>query len=652
MPGGIAMNASKLLYDLTESGVTFAIDDGRLKLNGDKEVIQKILPLIQDYKKEIISLLEVGKTEIVYIKTYEKLLQIEPYVHDNRINKIYVDIETTGLTPITDDIVLIQIYAGEKIFLINSASIGINDDTVRFYDGIKRIMENENILKVLHNAKFDLGFLKKKLFPDMKPKTMFDTYLAEKLITAGISKKGDHSLKAVVKKYTGQTLDKGLQTSFTTGSEPDEDQLRYAVNDVKILEPIFKKQREILLNAGLVNTALLEFSIIPIIADVELNGIFLDLNKLKTMEANIKQEKIQVEQQLHELTKNIKIVNQKKPTDGVSRINFNSPVQIKKVLAEFGFKVKSTSMDYLKKIDHPFAKSLIKYRKLSKLISSFIKKLPTHINPVTNRIHPEFHQLGTVTGRFTCQNPNLQQIPKEQRWRNLFKALEGCKIITADYSQIELRILAEYSQDKTFIESYKNGEDLHKRTASEMLNVNIDSVTDEQRNVAKTINFGLCYGMTSVGLSSRLDIDTDKAEQLINRYFRAYPLVKKTLQRLGIQAVDKGYSETLLGRKRYYKRHDSYGAQKSLERKGRNTPIQSTCGDILKKALFYLFNDLQGFDAKIINLVHDEIVIEVNKEQANTVRNIVEKAMVRAGEDFIHSVPIEVDIIVGDVWRK
>jgi DNA polymerase-1 len=158
--------------------------------------------------------------------------------------------------------------------------------------------------------------------------------------------------------------------------------------------------------------------------------------------------------------------------------------------------------------------------------------------------------------------------------------------------------------------------------------------------------------MTAVGLSNRLDINTEKAEHLINRYFRAYPQVKTTLQKLGIQAVKKGYSETLLGRKRYYKRHDSYGAQKSLERKGRNTPIQSTCGDILKKALYYLYNDLKGFDAKIINLVHDEIVVEVNIEQADTIKNIVERAMVRAGEDFIHTVPIEVDIVVNDVWRK
>jgi DNA polymerase I-like protein with 3'-5' exonuclease and polymerase domains len=652
MSGGIVMNASKLFCDLTKSGVTFSVTAEGLKLNGEKEIIQNMLPLIQKFKNEIISLIEEDNTEVVYIKNYEKLLQIEPYVQDNKINKIYIDIETTGLELTTEDIVLIQIYAGRKIFLINTVSIGISGELARFYDGIKLIMENKDVLKVFHNAKFDIGFLKHKLFPDIRPKTVFDTYLTEKLITAGISQKGDHSLKSVAKKYTGQMLDKELQTSFTTDFEPDEKQNQYAANDVKVLESIFKKQREALLNAGLINTALLEFSIIPVVVDIELNGISIDLNKLKMMEANIVQEKIQVEKKLYKLTKDINFDNQKKSTGGISPINFNSPVQVKKILSKFGFKVKSTAIDYLKKIDHPFAKTLIEYRKLSKLTSSFIQKLPNHINPVTNRIHPNFHQLGTDTGRFTCQNPNLQQIPKEQHWRDLFKAPQGYKIITADYNQIELRILAEYSQDETFINSYKNGEDLHKKTASEMLNIDIDKINNEHRNIAKTINFGLCYGMTAAGLSNSLDIDTEKAQQLINRYFRAYPQVKKTLQKLGVQALAKGYSETLLGRKRYYKKHNNYSSQKSLERKGRNTPIQSTCGDILKKALYYLYNDLQGLDGKIINLVHDEIVVEVKKEQADTVKKIVETAMVRAGEDFIHSVPIEVGIVVDDVWRK
>jgi DNA polymerase-1 len=177
-------------------------------------------------------------------------------------------------------------------------------------------------------------------------------------------------------------------------------------------------------------------------------------------------------------------------------------------------------------------------------------------------------------------------------------------------------------------------------------------VTKDHRNVAKIINFGLCYGMSASGLSSRLNIPPQQAERFINAYFRAYPQVKNTLQRLGTQAVTKRYSETLSGRKRYYGTPDSFSKQKSLERKGRNTPIQGTCGDILKKAIQYLMDDLVPYDAMIINLVHDELVLEVKNDQVEQVRKVVEEAMIRAGTFYIKSVPIEVEVVVDKVWRK
>ena len=333
-------------------------------------------------------------------------------------------------------------------------------------------------------------------------------------------------------------------------------------------------------------------------------------------------------------------------------INFNHRSRSKQFFINWVTRSKALQHEILQKINHPFAQTLVKHRKNSKLISSFINKLPNHINSVTGRIHPEFYQLGAKAGRFTCQNPNLQQIPKVQAWRDLFKAPKGYKILTADYSQIELRIMAEYSQDPAFLEAYRTGKDLHSKTAADMFNVTIDQVTKEQRNIAKTINFGLCYGMTSKGLSESLNIDSDRAEHFINQYFRTYPQVKVTLQQLGMKAISTGYATTLLGRKRYFKAASSFGTQKSLERKGRNTPIQGTCADILKKAIDYLQHSLTAYDAKIINLVHDEIVIEVRNDQAEEVKEIVEKDMVRAGRDFIKSIPIEVDIIVDNVWRK
>jgi len=177
-------------------------------------------------------------------------------------------------------------------------------------------------------------------------------------------------------------------------------------------------------------------------------------------------------------------------------------------------------------------------------------------------------------------------------------------------------------------------------------------VTKEQRNIAKTINFGLCYGMGPAGLARRLIISEIEAEKFINLYFREYPKVKECLEELGTKAVTQLYAETLSGRKRYFNPEDSNNAKASLERKGRNTPIQGTCGDIIKKAIQYLMDDLRPFDARIINIVHDELVIEVKEDQVEAVKEIVEKDMIRAGKDFIKSVPVEVECTVDRVWKK
>jgi len=199
----------------------------------------------------------------------------------------------------------------------------------------------------------------------------------------------------------------------------------------------------------------------------------------------------------------------------------------------------------------------------------------------------------------------------------------------------------ETVQDPVFLEAYKSGKDLHQVTADQ-IGIN--------RDQAKAINFGLCYGQTSSGLAEKLDISSKKAQDFITRYFKQYPAVKNTLDQLGRRGIFAGYSKTPLGRKRYFKPADSFSAQKSLERKGRNTPVQATCGDILKKAIQYLMDKPE---LKIINLVHDEIVFEVPEEKATReTLEAIRKAMVRAGQDFIRSVPVEVEIVVDDVWRK
>jgi DNA polymerase I-like protein with 3'-5' exonuclease and polymerase domains len=562
-----------------------------------------------------------SKSNVNLIRDEKSLIEKLDNLKD--ANRVGVDIETDGLDPRTNSIVTIQFATDDDNYVVDVSKIKNCSDRV------SEALFSGGPTKLFHNSKFDLSFFGN---PDCTP--LFDTFLAERLITAGFKEKA--SLEVICKKYLNIDVDKSQQTSFKCGAEFTGDQIRYAALDAAVLLPIYEIQKKKLADEGLVETALLEFSIVPDLVRIERKGMLLDRDYLRKLEIELNDRRHKTETELKQY----------------SDINSNSPVQVKDVLNDLGFQVKSTGIEVLQTIAHPFAEKLVEYRKISKEISSFINALPKHIHPVTGRIHPEFFQLGANTGRFTCSKPNLQQIPKEQKWRDLFISPDGYKIITADYSQIELRILAEFSQDMTFLEAFRAGQDLHAKTAADIFGVAIDKITKEQRNVAKTINFGICYGMGASGLSKRLRISFQKAEKFINAYFRAYPQVKSTLQNLGIKTVKQGYSKTPLGRKRFFKSADSFSAQKSLERKGRNMPIQGTSADILKKAIYQISNDLRELDAAIINLVHDEIVIECRENIADKVATIVEQNMIGAGQYFIKSIPVVVEIVIDDKWRK
>ena len=644
-----------ILQDLRQNGITFNFDGETLQAKGPQEKIQEFLPVIKENKPEILKALAERKARedeaVSYIETLDGLFDFEPYIQENGIKKLFIDSETTGLDPLAHDLCLLQIKAGGKVFLIDIGKIGTGHELGFHYSGLEMLLEDKDILKVFHNAVFDLKFLQYHLFQKIRFRNIFDTFLAEKVLTAGT--KAGCSLKAVAKKYLNVEMDKSEQTGFKKGQDLSVDQIRYAVNDVEVLEGVFEKQKLELLQAGLIPTARLEFSIIPAVVEIELHGIEIDTQKLEVLKDALTKERDELQKELTRLCSGIADEGSQGDLFGRKKeINFNSPVQVKKILSKMGHKVDSTGMETLEKLDSDFARAMVKYRKTSKLLSSFVEPLPKHINQKTGRIHPEFPQMGTDTGRFTCQNPNLQQIPHDQEWRDLFIASPGYKILTADYSQIELRIMAEFSQDKAFLDAYRKGIDLHTRTASDVFQVPIDQVSKDQRNVAKTINFGLCYGMTQKGLSSRLNISEDKAQEFIKAYYKAYPIVKKTLDRLGMKAVKEGHAITVLGRKRYFQKPDSFSQEKAIERKGRNTPIQSTCGDILKKAVFYIQDEIWNLPAWIVNLVHDEVVLEFREDGEEIMKALVEECMVKAGRDFLKLVPVEVDITVDTVWRK
>jgi DNA polymerase-1 len=325
-----------------------------------------------------------------------------------------------------------------------------------------------------------------------------------------------------------------------------------------------------------------------------------------------------------------------------AQINFSSPKQVLTVLKGLGFTVESTKKEVLAEINHSFTELLIEHRETSKLLSSFANRLPKHTR-LDGRIHPEFHQLGAKTGRFTCSNPNLQQIPKEQEWRDLFVAPPGFKLITADYGQIELRILAEFSRDPKLIEAFKAGKDFHQEV------VNLMGVS---RKIAKAINFGIMYGMGPGRLAKHLGVKFSEAQKFLEDYYKAFPKVKRCLEQLEVRPIIDGYTVTPLGRKRYFNVPQTMKEHGELKRQGRNTPIQATCGDILKKAVLSISENLKGRRAGIVNLVHDEIVVEAEDGIAGDLAKVVETCMVRAGEEFIKAVPVTVDVTIDQRWKK
>jgi len=339
------------------------------------------------------------------------------------------------------------------------------------------------------NAKFEQAFMLFHL--GAKINNIFDTKLAETLISPSFT---STSLETLAAKYAGVKLDKSVRMSFTEIKPLEaftEAQLVYAANDVIVLFPIWKAQKELISKEGMDAVAELEFDLTGVIASMEIEGVPVDTQKWRSKIEGYAKEHEASRLKMNELL----FPNTVQEQIGMftrDAINLNSPKQIKGAFANIGVKLEATNEREIGIVNHPASKELLHYRKLQKIMTSYGDTFLGAIHPFTNRIHPDWQQIGTATGRFACKNPNLQQMPDEFRQ---CVSLADYAIVVADYSQIELRILAEYSGDEKFMEAFNSGYDLHKATASAMFNIPIDEVTKEQRFIAKTINFGLAYGM-------------------------------------------------------------------------------------------------------------------------------------------------------------
>src|SRR5262245_57123247 len=338
------------------------------------------------------------------------------------------------------------------------------------------------------------------------------------------------------------------------------------------------------------------------------------------------------------------------------RVNLDSPAQVKEALRRIGIEVEDTREWTLQKLAHkfPVLEKLLEYRGLSKNLSSYGEGMLDYINPPTGRIHADCRQIGTPTGRNTTPSlPTLQYLPHTTDYRSCFRAPAGRKLITADFSQIEMRILADFARDEALLNAFDSGADLHRMTASQMLGIPLDQVTPRQRESAKGLNYGLVYGMGAEGLAARIESSVKEAEILIERYFAAYSGVERWLNEAAERAVRERRARTASGRLWVFRLDPNDRSQLgALKRVGKNAPIQGSASDIFKRAMTLLDRALLSRDAQIVNSIHDEIVVECDESIAEEVKQIVTRKMIEGAKEFLPRVPVEVEAVISDAWLK
>ena len=563
---------------------------------------------------------------------------------------ISLDVEVNSLDPHSAKLLLFQLAVPDKAYLFDARHLDLRP--------FQEVLGDEKILKIAQNAKFDYGMLKELVGIEIV--NIFDTMLAERVLTCGLTKLGDLSLVSLSRKYLGLELSKEIRKTFENHLRDfTKKQLDYAATDVLVLFPIYEVQKARLEKERLEKIASLEFKLVPVVSEMELRGFLIDVERWRRAIDDYRRKAKEVDQKMQEELRPYSRATQKDLFGNHANVvNLNSPSQIMEAFRRVGLDLPSTGEEILARHDHPLAKLLLEYREYEKIISAFGDNLLAKINPKTGRIHPDYMQIGADTGRFACSNPNLQQIPTDSLFRSCFIASPDHKLVVADYSQIELRIMAELSEDPVFMKAFREDQDLHALTASQMFGIPLDQITKERRFQAKSINFGLMYGRGAKSLAAQLEVSEEESRQLLDKYFRQYHRVRTWLDSVAREAVRRGYSTTLGGRKRYYEKvtpaDPNYERQASyIERQGKNTPIQGTSADITKMALVNIRQRIrkEKLDAVPIHTVHDEVVVEARTSVAERTAKIVKEEMERAGEELLKKVPVKVEVAVSDVWE-
>jgi DNA polymerase-1 len=562
------------------------------------------------------------------------------------------DTETTELDPYDGELRLVQFSNGKNTYVIDLRPFS---ERGRLRDSaelapLRDLLAADTPVKIAHNAKFDAKWVRHHLGAEMGG--LYDTFLASQLIAAGDQDRR-HSLADVAQFFTGTELDKTQQVSDWGAAELSQLQIEYAARDAAVMVPLREKMDERLALDGLADVARLEFECVMPIAEMELTGFYLDEPRWREQLEKVKIAQAKAADELQEL---LSAGVAQASLFGRPEINLDSQPQVTDALRNLGVPVPDTTRAWVLQPlaeQYPVIAKLLEYRGVAKMLGSFGENILEFINPGTRRIHADFRQIGAPTGRFACTNPNLQQIPHEEAYRRCFIAPPGRKLVIADYSQIELRILADFSRDENFIRAFESGADFHSTAASQVFGVKPEEVTADQRSFAKRLNFGVVYGIGASRFAMMTGLSQTEGENTLRRYFTTYRGLDAWLREASEKAVNNRESRT--GSNRLVKmRYDETdpGQKAAVRRNGKNAPIQGTSADILKRALRLLHDSLRGTSGKLVNIVHDEIIVECDAGEAEDIAKRLETAMRTAGEEYVKRVPVKVDVMISDEWCK
>ena len=567
-----------------------------------------------------------------------------------------LDTETTDIDPIHAELVGMSFsYNENQAFYVPIPAE--REEALKIVNEFKEILENEQTLKIGQNIKYDILALSNYGIQVKGP--MFDTMIAHYVLQPELRHNMDYLAEVYLNYRTIPIEDligsKGKNQKNMRDLSP-EAIYKYACEDADItlkLKSVLEKELE---NSGAASLFYdIEMPLVPVLAYMEKNGVCLDTEALKETSQHFTIRMNQIEQEIYQLAG--------------KEFNVSSPKQVGEILfdqlkiVEKAKKTKTgqyvTSEEVLEGLrnKHEIVGKILDYRGLKKLLSTYIDALPLLINPKTGKIHTSFNQTVTATGRLSSSNPNLQNIPiRNEDGKEIRKAFipeEGCEFFSADYSQIELRIMAHLSGDTNMIEAFHEGDDIHAATASKVYKIGIDEVTREQRSKAKTANFGIIYGISVFGLAERMNVPRSEAKELIEGYFQTYPQIKEFMDKSIEKARANGYIETVFGRKRFLPDINSHNAvvRGYAERNAINAPIQGSAADIIKVAMIRIYQRflVENIRSKMILQVHDELNFSVYPDEKEKVQQIVIEEMEKA---YAMQVPLRADCGWGKNWLE